>query len=106
MIRPEILLIKYYSSEVLNNHEQDQIEKYGKPFIAFKVSYKTTVYDRATNTVRKEETLVISISDAKNTKFKINDVIEIKKQRWTVDYVELPDPFVLLNKKYTLTLKR
>lgn len=106
MIKPEILLIKYYSSEVLNNHEQDQIKKYGMPLIAHKVSYKTSVYDKATNTVRNEETLVISILDARNIEFKINDVIEIKKQRWTVDYVELPDPFVILNKKYTLTLKR
>lgn len=106
MISPDILLVKYYSTEVLNNNEQDQIKKYGIPLIAHKVSYKTTIYDRATNTVRNEETLVISIIDAKNIEFKINDVIEIKKSRWVIDSFETPDPFVLLDKKYTLTLKR
>lgn len=106
MISPDILLVKYYSTEVLNNNEQDQIKKYGIPLIAHKVSYKTTIYDRTTNTVRNEETLVISIIDAKNIEFKINDVIEIKKSRWVIDSFETPDPFVLLDKKYTLTLKR
>lgn len=108
MITPDIILVKHYASEVLNNYEQDQVEKYGTPLVANKVSYKTTVYDKTTKVVRNEETLTISIINYKNVKFKANDVIEIAKtkEKWVIDRIESPDPFKPLDKKYVLTLKR
>ncbi len=106
MINPNVLLAKWYSTKLLNNSEQTDTEKVGVPLVVHKVSYKTTIYDRATRTVRNEEQLVVETRVKSSVDFQINDILEIKSEKWVIDSIENPDPFAVLQRTVRLTLKR
>ena len=106
MINPNVLLAKWYSTKLLNNSEQTDTEKVGVPLVVHKVSYKTTIYDRSARTVRNEEQLVVEAITKGKFEFEINDIMEIKGEKWVIDFIENPDPFAVLRRTVRLTLKR
>jgi hypothetical protein len=104
MISPDIFAAKLFKKSLVNNFEQTTTSKLGLPFVAKKESFKSTVFDKTTNTLRKEQTLIIST--IKKLDFNVSDIVEIKGDKWVIDYIEEPDPFKPLEKSYKLTLKR
>lgn len=105
-INKDVVLGKWFSTEVLDNYEQTETTKVGVPIVIHKVSYKTTIYDKTTKIVKNVEQLVVKALLKPGIEFKINDIIEINGEKWKITTIEQQDPFQHIKTFSQLTLQR